>query len=128
VLHHCLTDSGARVAIAGTTGYQHQLGPARQIERIVVLEGRPLPDDPRGVPLAALESSGSVAAVEAQAEDLAFLLYTSGTTGKPKGVELTHHSALSQQAALSQVWDLSGRTSSSPTCPGTIASARSSSG
>jgi len=61
------------------------------------------------VPLAALESSGSVAAVEAQAEDLAFLLYTSGTTGKPKGVELTHHSALSQQAALSQVWDVSGR-------------------
>jgi long-subunit acyl-CoA synthetase (AMP-forming) len=72
VLHHCLADSGARVAIAGTTGHQHQLAPARQIDRIVVLEGRPLPGDPRGVALAALESSGSVAAVDAQAEDLAF--------------------------------------------------------
>jgi len=109
VLHHCLADSGARVAIAGTTGHQHQLAPARQIDRIVVLEGRPLPGDPRGVALAALESSGSVAAVDAQAEDLAFLLYTSGTTGKPKGVELTHNSALSQQAALGQVWDVTDR-------------------
>ena len=109
VLHHCLADSGARVAIAGNSGHQHQLAPARQVERIVVLDGRPLPDDARGVALTALESSGTVAAVDAQAADLAFLLYTSGTTGKPKGVELTHHNALSQQAALGQVWDLSDR-------------------
>src|SRR5207237_1142537 len=67
VLHHCLNDSGARVAIAGTTAHQHQLAPARQLDRIVVLDGRPLPDDPRGVALAALDSSGSVAAVDAQA-------------------------------------------------------------
>jgi len=109
VLHHCLADSGARVAIAGNSGHQHQLAPARQLERIVVLDGRPLPDDARGVALTALESSGTVAGVDAQAGDLAFLLYTSGTTGKPKGVELTHHNALSQQAALGQVWDLSDR-------------------
>jgi long-subunit acyl-CoA synthetase (AMP-forming) len=108
-LHHCLADSGARVAVAGTSGQQHQLAAARQLERIVVLEGRPLPDDPRGVALAALESLGSVAVVDAQADDLAFLLYTSGTTGKPKGVELTHHNALSQQAALAQVWDVNDR-------------------
>jgi len=60
-------DSGARVAIAGNSGHQHQLAPARQLERIVVLDGRPLPDDARGVALTALESSGTVAGVDAQA-------------------------------------------------------------
>src|SRR5204862_2999107 len=57
----------------------------------------------------ALEASGSGAAMEAGPDDVAFLLYTSGTTGKPKGVELTHQNALSQQAALAQVWDVSDR-------------------
>ncbi|HKB76255.1 MAG TPA: AMP-binding protein, partial [Myxococcales bacterium] len=41
--------------------------------------------------------------------DPAFLLYTSGTTGLPKGVELTHGNVLSQQAAIAQVWDVSER-------------------
>jgi len=108
VLHHCLTDSGARVAIAATSAQQHQIAGARQLEHVVVLEGRPLPDDGRGTALGSLQSSPASAA-DARPDDLAFLLYTSGTTGKPKGVELTHHNALSQQAALAEVWDVSAR-------------------
>jgi long-chain acyl-CoA synthetase len=34
-----------------------------------------------------------------QAESLAVLLYTSGTTGQPKGVELTHHNLLANTTA-----------------------------
>jgi long-subunit acyl-CoA synthetase (AMP-forming) len=109
VLLHCLADSGARVALTGNAAQQHQLAQARQLERIVVLDDRPLPDDDRGLALKALEAPGSHAAVDARSDDIAFLLYTSGTTGNPKGVELTHHNALSQQAALSQVWDVSER-------------------
>ena len=109
VLHLCLADCGARVAIAGTSAQQHQLARARQLQHIVVLEGQPLPDDGRGAALGALETSGAHASVDAGSDDVALLLYTSGTTGKPKGVELTHHNALSQQAALAQAWDVTDR-------------------
>jgi len=109
ILHQCLNDSGARVAMVGTAAQQHQLAGARRLERIVVLDDRPMPDDRRGLPLQALEKSGVHPAVEAQAEDVAFLLYTSGTTGRPKGVGLTHRNALSQQAAIEAVWDVAAR-------------------
>lgn len=109
VLHHCLADSGARVAFAGSSALQQKLLPAQKVERIVVLEGRPLPGDSRGLALADLNPAGARSAADAQKDDLAFLLYTSGTTGKPKGVELTHHNALSQQAALARVWDVGSK-------------------
>ena len=109
VLHQCLNDSGARVAMVGTAAQEHQVGTARRLEAIVVLDDRPLPDDRRAMPLQTLEKREAYPAIDAQADDIAFLLYTSGTTGRPKGVELTHRSALSQQAAIEAVWDVSSR-------------------
>ncbi len=41
--------------------------------------------------------------------DIASLLYTSGTTGKPKGVKLTHANFTSLIAALAPIFPLSGR-------------------
>jgi len=106
VLHHCLADSGARIAFAGSAVQQHQLSRARQLERIVVLDDRPLPGDTRGMPLQALSSQRRHEDAPGEGDAIAFLLYTSGTTGSPKGVELTHRNALSQQAAIAQIWDV----------------------
>jgi long-subunit acyl-CoA synthetase (AMP-forming) len=107
VLLYCLADSGARVCFVGSAAQQHKIAAARGIERVIVLDDRPLPDDPRAMPLKALEGNAAhLPAVEP--EEVAFLLYTSGTTGKPKGVELTHGNVLSQQWAISATgWNIS---------------------
>jgi long-subunit acyl-CoA synthetase (AMP-forming) len=109
VLHHCLADSGARIAFAGSAAQQRQLGLARQLDHIVVLDAQPLPGDVRALPLSTLLLPRRIDPPQASRDDLAWVLYTSGTTGKPKGVELTHWNALSQQVAIAKLWDVSSR-------------------
>jgi long-subunit acyl-CoA synthetase (AMP-forming) len=41
-----------------------------------------------------------------QADDICLNMYTSGTMGTPKCVQLTHKNILSQQAAISSLWNL----------------------
>src|SRR4051812_44397444 len=44
-LKHCLRDSGARVAVCGTATQQQRIAAQPGIERIVVLDGRPIADE-----------------------------------------------------------------------------------
>lgn len=53
--------------------------------------------DPEGEPLRA--------PVERRPGDLALLVFTSGTTGRPKGVPLSHENVLSNLDALARVWE-----------------------
>ncbi|MDP1690669.1 MAG: AMP-binding protein, partial [Burkholderiaceae bacterium] len=51
------------------------------------------------------EGGGAPAPVPVQAEDVAFIQYTSGSTGQPKGVALTHANLLSNIRAMAQAID-----------------------
>ncbi len=42
-------------------------------------------------------------------DTVSLMMYTSGTMGKPKCVQLTHKNILSQQAAMKPLWDLNHR-------------------
>src|SRR5438445_5769209 len=121
MLAHCVRDSQARIALCGTTTQQHRLSKAASLDKLIVLDEealpgaltavkvfdsiRQLPEDERERRLAAVEE----ACAATSPDDVAFLLYTSGTSGPPKGVELTHRNVLSQQAAIARVWDVSER-------------------
>lgn len=63
--------------------------------RVVLIDA---PDD--GVSLAALSRAGEVIRADKTREDLATLVYTSGTTGMPKGVMLTHGNLIANAEAL----------------------------
>ena len=65
---------------------------------------------------AALTAPGGAAAEQVQQQidavapdDLCVIMYTSGTTGAPKGVLLCHRHLISQQKAMSLMWDLTER-------------------
>src|SRR3954467_1966842 len=114
-LAHCLRDSGAGVVVCGTAAQQQRAAAQPGVERVVVLDGRPIPDE-RAIGLPTLESAATrtllaetVAAPKPAPDDVAYLLYTSGTTGEPKGVLLTHRNVLAQQAAVAAVWDVTER-------------------
>ncbi len=44
---------------------------------------------------------------EVTVDDVCFIQYTSGTTGDPKGVMLTHRNIMSQRKALEHIWEIS---------------------
>ncbi|MGY1824992.1 MULTISPECIES: long-chain-fatty-acid--CoA ligase [unclassified Blastococcus] len=82
-VQYFLEDSGARVVVT----LESTAGPVREAADVVgaeaVVVGPASPDE-----LMTAEPLG--AAVERSDDDLAVVLYTSGTTGQPKGAELTH--------------------------------------
>ncbi|MCE0765104.1 AMP-dependent synthetase/ligase [Pseudonocardia kujensis] len=84
--------------------------------RLIVADPELLQDDhvPTGVPVVTvdeldrLQTDASFVAHAPEPDDVATLIFTSGTTGKPKGVELTHAAIVFQLRALDSIVRLDG--------------------
>jgi long-chain acyl-CoA synthetase len=103
-----LADCGAKVVIGSTPAIVAALEEMKpglpDLEHVVALEGT------EGVSYAALLARGRAEPVPSRSpapESVAGFLYTSGTTGKPKGVVLTHRNLASNVAAATEVFPIS---------------------
>jgi long-chain acyl-CoA synthetase len=106
---HILADSAAKVLIVSTAeihervaGWKEGGGGALEVFCMDLSPGD-------GRSFAALEATGRespAGVVELHDDDLCGYVYTSGTTGKPKGVELTHGNIISNVNAVHQIFPM----------------------
>ncbi|WP_052391108.1 non-ribosomal peptide synthetase [Streptomyces sp. NRRL B-24484] len=87
------------VAVLATDTTEHGLPTGSPARRIVHRDGR---WHPEGGALVALSESGG----EAGPDDTAYVIYTSGTTGTPKGVPITHRSAVAFADSVRRLFEL----------------------
>ena len=106
-LQHVLTDSGAVAAVASEASLPLVAEAAYGLDVRVVLSG-PARQPGADLLLADLEAAAPVAVVPRAGSDTAALLYTGGTTGRAKGVVLSHGGLTHVAAARAQVLAESG--------------------
>jgi long-chain acyl-CoA synthetase len=113
-LRHILVDSGA-VAVVTTTellGNVQMAADGTDSVRHIVVAGEldPTAADPRLVSFATVEAHAEQPLQDVAASALAAVMYTGGTTGRAKGVMLTHHNLATCGRSLWEVAHVPGIT------------------
>lgn len=109
-------DAGAKLLVVGGAEEWSRIADVRQelldVRRIVVLRDldKPYPDERlRHLDAWLPEESEPVRASDAEPEELATIVYTSGTTGFPKGVMLSHRNIVTNAYVGANLIDLDHR-------------------
>jgi long-chain acyl-CoA synthetase len=96
-LKYIIEDSGMRMLLVGDAGLRAKADAVRRetgcLDEVISL------DDP-GFRLGGASGESEQAGVDVASSDAATIVYTSGTTGEPKGVVLTHGNIVSNARAL----------------------------
>ena len=82
----------------------HELATEHEVAHVFTLDA----DGAGSLMDATADVPGECEPVPCEADDVAVILYTSGTTGKPKGAMITHGNLAANGLALQQAWGFTG--------------------
>jgi len=114
---YILHDAGVKVVFVSSMDHLSTVLSIRErvpsIEKIVVFYPEDLDEDDLVISLDTLKAMGEGHTLEefselsrrAKPEDMATIVYTSGTTGDPKGVALTHHNFMAEFDAIWPIFE-----------------------